>query len=122
MTLGRRGFWPRKTALAMYRFLLSFPRLRAPRTAPPACPLLQASPPSLHSLSRREEALVQLVHPCIRPHIRLLAADDGDVHHIWRIVFNDDRPGVGIIIRWHQAARRPPQEEPHAHAARGTRK
>src|SRR5438132_13290094 len=106
MTLGRLGFWPRKTALAMYRFLLSFPTLKAPRTAPPARPLLQASPPSLHSLSRREEALVQLVHPCIRPHIRLLTADDGDIHHIWRIVLDDDRLGGGILRRRHEAARR----------------
>ena len=74
MTLGRLGFWPRKTALAMYRFLLSFPTLKAPRTAPPARPLLQASPPSLHSLSRREDALVQLdVFDILGRHVASLA-------------------------------------------------
>src|SRR5437867_2132122 len=42
-------------------------------------------PAPLHSLSRREEALIQLVHPCIRSHVHLLAADDGDIHHIRRV-------------------------------------
>src|SRR5215510_2933858 len=122
MTLGRRGLWPRKIALAMYRFLLSFPTLKAPRTAHLARPRPQASQPPLRSPSPREEALVQLVHPFVRSQVPLLATDDGDIYHIRRIVFYDDRLGGGLIIRGHQAACRPSQEKSHAHAARGTHK
>jgi len=81
----------------------------------------RVSPP-LHSLCRGEEALVQLVHPCIRSHVCVLAAGDGDIHHIRRIVVDGYRLGGEIIRRQHAAARRLPQEEAHTHAARGTRK
>src|SRR5262245_55315487 len=79
------------------------------------------APSLLHSPSPREEALVQFVHTFVRSQVSLLATDDGDVHHIWRIVVDGDRQGGEIIRRRHEAARRLPQEEAHAHAARGTR-
>ena len=80
------------------------------------------APSPLHSPSPREEVLVQLIHTFICSQVPLLAADDGDVHHIRRIVVDEYRLGGGIIRRRHEAARRPPQEETHAHTARGTRK
>src|SRR5262245_96960 len=104
--------------------LVVVPHTKGPADGPssPSTATGLPAPSPLRSPSPREEALVQLVHPFIRSQICLLATDDGDVHHIRRIVFNDDRLGVGIIICRHQAARRLPQEKPHAHAARRTRK
>src|SRR5262249_38035152 len=98
------------------------PKAHADGPSSPSAATGLLTPPPLRSPSPREEALVQLVHPCIRSQVPFLATDDGEVHHIRRIVFDDNRLGVGIIIRGHQATRRPPQEETHAHAARGTRK
>ena len=52
----------------------------------------------LHSPSPREEALVQLIHTFICSHVRLLAADDGDIHYIWRIVVDEYRLRSRVIV------------------------